>query len=297
MLTRVQLKSDFGTMRAQDRTSYYRHRVIVRITHWVNLVCLVVLLMSGLGIFNGWPALYWGIRTHFDQPLLALYATEDRSGQEIGVTDVLGHKFATIGWLGLSPGADGKPAVRGFPRWATIPGQLSLAISRHWHFFFAWIFVFNGALYVADAVLSGHLWRDLIPSPQDLRGITHTMWDHVRLRFPHGEDARSYNVLQKFSYLIVVFGLGPLVVATGLTMSPWMGAAYPQLLDFFGGRQSARTIHFIVAFAFVSFVLIHILMVLISGAWNRLRSMITGRYQIVGPSDRPRGDDGHAASR
>lgn len=285
-----------ATSHAQGGTSYYRHQLIVRITHWINLVCLVVLLMSGLGIFNAWPALYWGIRTHFDEPLLALYATQSQDGREIGVTDVFGRKFVTTGWLGLSRGADGEPTVRGLPRWATIPGELSLAMSRRWHFFFAWVFVLNGALYIVNAVLGGHLWRDLVPSWRDLRRIGRAVCDHLRLRFPDGEAAKRYNVLQKLSYLIVVFGLGPLIVATGLTMSPWIDAAYPQLLDLFGGRQSARTIHFIVAFAFVGFTLVHILMVLASGAWNKSRSMITGRYRIAEPRTHARSDTGHAPS-
>jgi thiosulfate reductase cytochrome b subunit len=170
--------------------------------------------------------------------------------------------------------------VRGFPAWATIPGPLWLAMARRWHFFFAWIFVVNGLVYAAYALFSRHLWRDLTPSWEQLRHTGRSIWDHARLRFPRGEEARHYNVLQKLSYLIVVFGLGPLMVATGLTMSPWIDAAFPQLLDIFGGRQSARTIHFVTAFALVSFVVIHVLMVLLSGAWNNMRSMITGRYRI-----------------
>lgn len=261
----------------------YRHSLTVRLTHWINLVCIVVLLMSGLAIFNGWPALYWGIRTQFDQPLLALYAIQGGSGQQVGITDLLGHRFVTTGWLGLSPGADGQPIVRGFPAWATIPGPLWLAMARRWHFFFAWIFVVNGLAYAAHALIRRHLWRDLVPSRQQLRSIGRSAWDHARLRFPKGEEARHYNVLQKLSYLIVVFGLGPLIAATGLTMSPWIDAAYPQLLDIFGGRQSARTIHFVTAFAFLAFVVIHVLMVLLSGPWNDLRSMITGRCRIEEP--------------
>jgi thiosulfate reductase cytochrome b subunit len=241
---------------------------------------MVILLMSGLAIFNGWPALYWGIRTQFDQPLLALYATQAGAGQEIGITDVRGHRFLTTGWLGLSAGTNGRPVARGFPAWATIPGPLWLAMARRWHFFFAWIFVVNGLIYAACALLLGHLWRNLIPSTQQLQQIGRSALDHAWLRFPRGEEARHYNVLQKLSYLVVVFVMGPLIVATGLTMSPWVDAAYPQLLDLFGGRQSARTIHFAVAMAFVVFAVVHILMVLLSGPWNNLRSMITGRYQI-----------------
>lgn len=258
----------------------YRHRLPVRVAHWVNVLCLAILVTSGLGIFNGWPALYWGIRTNFNQPLLAMYATPGADGQPQGVTDVLGHSFDTTGWLGLSPGTSGAPVVRGFPRWATLPGPLDLAMSRRWHFFFAWVFVINSAAYALYALLGRHLWRDLIPSRQQLGGIGRSIWNHLRLRFPTGDEARHYNVLQKLSYLVVVFGLGPLIVATGLAMSPWLDAAYPQLLDLFGGRQSARTIHFVTAFAFVAFVLVHVLMVLLSGFWNNLRAMITGWYRL-----------------
>jgi thiosulfate reductase cytochrome b subunit len=258
-----------------------RHSAFVRWSHWINVVCLVILVMSGLGIFNGWPALYWGIRTRFAHPLLALYAMQDAAGRWIGMTYLLGHSFVTTGWLGLSPGAHGQSVIRGFPAWATIPGPLSLALSRRWHFFFAWIFVLNGLAYTLYGLVSGHFWRDLMPTRQQLRHIGRSLLDHARLRFPKGDEARHYNVLQKLSYLVVVFGLGPLMVTTGLTLSPWIDAAFPQLLDIFGGRQSARTIHFLGALALVAFVAVHIFMVLLSGPWNNMRAMITGRYRIA----------------
>lgn len=258
----------------------YRHTIFVRISHWVNVACMTILLMSGLAIFNGWPALYWGIRTHFAQPLLALYATSDPSGRQTGVTDILGHRFVTTGWLGLSPGENGRPVARGFPSWATIPGPLWLAMARRWHFFFAWLFVANGLLYVAYALTSGHFWRDLVPSRQQLRALGSSILDHVRLRFPKGAEARQYNVLQKLSYLVVAFGMAPLIVATGLAMSPQIDAAYPILLDIFGGRQSARTIHFLTAFVFLAFTLVHVLMALLSGPWNNMRAMVTGWYRV-----------------
>ena len=257
----------------------------MRITHWINLACMVILLMSGLAIFNGWPALYWGIRTHFGHPVLAMYSISDSAGKPQGITDILGHKFVTTGWFGVSRGTNGLPVTRGFPAWATIPGRLWLAMARRWHFFFAWIFVLNGMVYIAYTLVSRHFWRDLVPSREQLRHIPRSVWDHLRLRFPHGEEARHYNVLQKLTYLFVIFIMGPLMVATGLTMSPWMDAAWPQLLDIFGGRQSARTIHFVTAFTFVAFVLVHILMVLLSGVWNNLRAMITGRYRIEQTDD------------
>jgi len=170
--------------------------------------------------------------------------------------------------------------VRGFPSWATLPGQQSLAEGRLWHFFFAWLFVVNGAVYLLASLLGGHFWRDLVPSRHDLGRIGRTVWDHILFRFPEGEEARHYNVLQKLAYLIVVVVLLPVIVLAGLTMSPRMDAAFPQLLTIFDGRQSARTIHFIIAWALVAFVLIHVFMVLVSGVWNNLRSMLTGRYAI-----------------
>jgi thiosulfate reductase cytochrome b subunit len=285
VVTRLGDQSEAREKRHRYRT-IYRHHLLVRVTHWINLLCVVILLMSGLAIFNGWPALYWGIRTQFDQPLLAMYATQGTLGQEVGVTQVLGHRFITTGWFGLSPGVDGKPTVRGFPSWATLPGPLWLAKARRWHFFFAWLFVINGLVYVAYALFSRHLWRDLIPSWNQFRHIGLSLWDHVRLRFPKGEEARHYNVLQKLSYVIIAFCIGPLMVGTGLAMSPWLDAVYPQLLDIFGGRQSARTIHFAAAFTIVAFVVVHVLMVLLSGVWNNIRSMITGRYRIEEPVTR-----------
>ena len=258
-----------------------RHTRAVRITHWVNALCLVVLLMSGLGIFNGWPALYWGIRTHFAHPLLAFYAVQSPSGSPVGMTWLFGHQFVTTGWFGLSRGVAGQWVNRGFPAWATLPGALDLALARHWHFFFAWVFVVNGVVYVIHSVASRHFWRDLLPSWCELRHIGASVIDHVRLRFPAESDGRHYNVLQKLSYVLVAFCAGPLAVATGLAMSPWIDAGYPWLLALFGGRQSARTIHFVVALAFLAFLLVHVVMVLASGPVNRMRSMITGRYRVV----------------
>jgi thiosulfate reductase cytochrome b subunit len=262
------------------RTRIYRHTLLVRITHWINVVCLTILLMSGLQIFNAHPALYWGDISRFGAPLIALRAEPDAAGGATGVTTVFGRKFDTTGVLGLSENAQGNSVARGFPDWATLPGPQWLAMGRRWHFFFAWIFVANGLLYGAFALLSGHFRRDLVPSGRDLRHTFRSVWDHLRLRFPQGEAARHYNVLQKLAYLVVAFGIGPVIVLAGLTMSPRLDAGFPELLDIFGGRQSARTVHFLCAFALLGFVLIHLFMVLISGVWNNIRSMITGRYDI-----------------
>jgi thiosulfate reductase cytochrome b subunit len=262
------------------RVLVHRHPVVVRLTHWLNVVCLAVLLLSGLQIFNAHPALYWGEQTRFDQPLFAMTAQESASGELVGRTSLFGRSVETTGFLGVSSGSDGVPIARGFPTWLTLPSGQDLAAGRRWHFLFAWAFVLNGAAYLVYAILSGHAWRRLLPTGEDLKGIRSTVAEHLRFHFPHGEEARHYNVLQKLTYLVIIFVVLPLVVLTGLTMSPGMNAALPELVTVFGGRQSARTIHFLAAGALVLFVLVHVGLVLVSGFWNLMRSMITGRYAI-----------------
>ena len=264
-----------------QRRFVYRHTVLVRITHWINVICIIVLVMSGLQIFNAHPALYVGQKSNFDNPVLSLTARQAPDGTTIGQTQILGATFNTTGVLGLST-VDGRQAARGFPAWATIPSYQDLATGRRWHFFFAWVFAINGAIYLIASLINRHLWRDLIPSWAQLRGIGRSIRDHILLRFDHGRD---YNVLQKLTYLTMVVVVLPLLVLAGMTMSPGLDAAFPWLVDLFGGRQTARTIHFIMATAVVLFVIVHVVMVLISGVWNNLRSMITGRYATSAGSD------------
>src|SRR6185312_3921942 len=145
-----------------------------------------------------------------------------------GVTTILGHSFNTTGVLGVSAGEDGKATERGFPRWLTLPADQALAIGRGWHFFFAWLFVANGLIYLLWGLLSRHFQRDLAPSGDEVRHIGRSILDHVRLRFPRGDEARHYNVLQKLTYLVVIFVLLPLMVLTGMTMSPALDTAFPQ---------------------------------------------------------------------
>jgi thiosulfate reductase cytochrome b subunit len=183
--------------------------------------------------------------------------------------------------LGVSEGAAGKPVEMAFPSWLTIPSHYSLADARQWHFFFAWLLVLNGLAYLAHSIFSRHLQRDLAPNRQDWRGLGRSVRDHLRFRHPQGEAARHYNVLQKLAYLAVVFGLLPLIVLAGWAMSPWLNSLLPGWVDVFGGRQAARAVHFIVAWLLVAFVAIHVFEVLVSGVWNHLRSMVTGRYRIT----------------
>jgi thiosulfate reductase cytochrome b subunit len=205
----------------------------------------------------------------------------------MGVTSLLGWQINTTGLFGLALAPDGTYDARGFPWSVTLPGFRDLSGGRRWHFFFAWLFVINGLVYLIYSFASGHLTRDLAPRIRELRTIGESIAEHIRLRFPQGEEAKRYNVLQKLAYLLVVLLLLPLMLATGLAMSPGMDAAFPALLDVFGGRQSARSIHFVAASGMVLFVIVHIVMVLISGVWNNMRSMVTGRYVVKLPEGRP----------
>src|SRR5580692_6171951 len=195
---------------------------------------------------------------------------------------IAGHNFITTGVLGVSYDANGEPVTGAFPNWLTLPGGPGLALARGWHFAMAWLLVLNALVYLLFGLFSGHFRRDLLPTGAELRPrhILSDIWNHIRLRRPRGEAARRYNVLQKIAYMIVVFVLLPVMVLSGLTMSPAVTAALPFLFDLFGGRQSARTIHFLVATLLVLFVLIHIVQVLIAGPLNEMRSMITGRFAI-----------------
>ena len=260
---------------------YYRHSLPVRIMHWLIVVTLPILLMSGLNIFNANQALYWGKSSYSGAPaLLELKSMESNDGELVGVTKVFGHEFVTTGLLGASRDPQGELEDRGFPSWLTIPGQQWLSMARRWHLSFAWLLAVTGIGFVINAVFSRHLHRDLLPTREDWRSIGRTFIDHLLLRHPTGEAACNYNVLQKLAYLGVIFLLFPLVILNGLGMSPALDALFPGWVDLFGGRQSMRTIHFVVSWALVTFTAVHLFQVIVNGFWNNLRSMITGYYRI-----------------
>ena len=260
---------------------YYRHTLPVRIMHWTNVVALTILFMSGLMIFNAHPRLYWGKSSYTGRPpILEIGARESPESGSVGYTKILGREFNTTGVLGLSTEPSGRVAARAFPSWLTIPDFQWLSMARAWHFFFAWIFVVNGLCYVVYSLWSRHLARDLWPTREQLAAIGQSIKDHLRFRHEKGEAATRYNVLQKLAYLVVIFILLPLVILMGLAMSPRIDALFTGWIDLFGGRQSARTIHFIAAWLIVAFVLIHVFQVIVTGLWNNLRSMITGRYRV-----------------
>ena len=269
-----------------------RHRLPVRLAHWVNVGCLFVLLLSGLQIFNAHPALYWGDISRFDRPAFALQARAAPDGSLRGVTVIGARQFDTTGVLGVSRNLAGKAVPRGFPKWLTIPGAKDLAQGRRWHFFFAWVFVINGAFYLLWSWRSRHLARDLAPTGAELRGIGASVREHLRFHHPVGAAALRYNVLQKLAYLVVLFVLLPGIVLMGLAMSPTMDSVLGWLVDLVGGRQSARTWHFVFAVLLVAFVAVHVLMVLVSGPFNQIRGMVTGRYRVPpDPSAAPREDN------
>ena len=258
----------------------YRHRLPVRIMHWTNVLCLFVLIGSGLQIFIAHPALYWGDASSFAKPALSLAGKRGADGVLRGTTQVGSMRFDSTGVLGVSDNLMGKPAVRAFPTWATIPGARNLAQGRRWHFFFAWVFVLNGLAYWLWSWRARHLRQDLLPTGGELRGIGDSIIEHAKFHHPTGEAALRYNVLQKLAYLVVIFVLAPGIVLMGLAMSPHMDSVLGWLVDLVGGRQSARTWHFIFCFAFVAFILVHVAMVLVTGPLNQLRAMITGNYRI-----------------
>jgi thiosulfate reductase cytochrome b subunit len=259
----------------------YRHRLPVRLMHWLNLACVTVLFMSGLSIFNAHPALYWGDVSTFDAPLLAFTATRTPDGSLRGETRIGQSTFDTTGVLGASAIASGEIRQRGFPHWITLPGPKSLAGGREWHFFFAWLFVLNGLAYWLWSWRSRHLRDDLAPTRSDWRGLGRSVLDHLKFRHPDGADALRYNVLQKLAYLAVIAVIGPGIVLMGLAMSPHMDSVLGWMVDLVGGRQSARTWHFVAAFAFLGFAAVHVVMVFVSGPINQIRAMITGRYAVA----------------
>ncbi|MET4898076.1 cytochrome b/b6 domain-containing protein [Sphingomonadaceae bacterium jetA1] len=221
-----------------------RHGVVTRLWHGVNAVAVLILLGSGLGISNAHPRLYWGqYGANFDPA-----------------------------WARLPR----------FPGWMTIPGHYDLALSRRWHLFFALVLGFGLLAYMVGGLATRHFQRDLRIRGRELR--PRALWTdlrhHLAFRFHDARDPRAYNILQKLSYASVLFVALPLAILTGIALSPGMNAAWPWLLDLLGGRQSARSIHFITATLLALFTIVHLALVILAGAGNGLRSMTTGRWRV-----------------
>jgi thiosulfate reductase cytochrome b subunit len=214
-----------------------RHSVLVRVTHWIHTISFLALVLSGIAILLAHPRLYWG-----------------------------------------ETGAVGTPSLIDLP----LPFVLDVPIrgpGRYLHFLSAWVCVVTGLLYVLSGISTRHFRKNLVPSKAALgwKAILRVVSNHMHLRRPTAEESRSYNVLQRLTYLGVIFLLSPLIIITGLAMSPAVVSVFPVFVTVFGGQQSARTIHFFVAVALVLFLIIHIAMVCLAGFRNRMRAMITGR--------------------
>lgn len=265
---------------ATNKPLIYRQFLWTRVTHWIWAVALFFLLLSGLQIFNAHPTLYVGNQSGFgyDNEVLALRAENTPEGP-VGYARILGARLNTTGVLGLSWRGE-RPVRRGFPGWATIPSGQDLATGRVVHFFFAWVLVITLLGWFVGSLINGHLRRDIAPRTADLRNLPQDIANHAKLKFHH---TRDYNTLQKFAYGGVLLVILPLIILTGLAMSPTMNAIIPFLADILGGRQTARTIHFIMMALLVGFFIVHILMIIAAGPLNELRSIITGWYRIDPP--------------
>ena len=246
------------------KTVAARHSALVRITHWITTLCFFALLVSGMEIVISHPRFYWGeVGNDLTPPLFKLPIPASRS-------------LVPTGYRYILPDQNG---------W-----------SRYLHFQSAWLLVFTGLLYVISSLLSGHLRNNLLPDKADLswRAFSKSMADHLRFKRPGEAEAWSYNVLQRLSYLVVIFVLFPFVIWTGLAMSPAFVSAFPATVNVLGGQQSARTLHFFVTLALVLFLLVHVVMIFVAGFWTRMRAMITGTMitstMITGRAARPKED-------
>ncbi len=234
--------------------------------------------MSGLTIFNAHPRLYWGqYGANPDYAWLRIGATRGGDGfLRIGSLTV-----ETTGVLGVWE-KDGRTSTRAFPHWMTLPSHYSLSEGRKYHFLGAWMLAIAGVLYLLWSLVNRHVCRDLVPRQTEITPghLWQDIKNHARLRLPRGEAAARYNPLQKLAYLSVLFVILPVMVLTGLGMSPMMNSSWGWILDLFGGRQSARSVHFIAAFLLVAFIVVHLVMVVVAGPVNEIRSMITGRFRL-----------------
>ncbi len=264
---------------------FHRHALAVRVTHWINALAILFLIGTGLNIFNAHPSLYWGQYGADDDDArrwLEIGSDDTPAGQPYGFVRIGSLTVQTTGFLGISNGATGQPQAIAYPSWATFPSYRDLASARNFHFFFAWVLIINGLLYLGYSLASGHIRKDLLPRLKELSvsNIVHDIVQHAKLKFPKGEEAKRYHILQKLAYGGVIFVLVPGIILTGLGMSPGTNAAWPWILDLFGGRPSSRSIHWVFANLIILFIIVHLLMVVLAGPFNEIRSMITGKFRV-----------------
>lgn len=269
-----------------DSRIVLRHHWLVRVTHWLNAIAIIVLLMTGLNIFGAHPRLYWGDAGSVDQRerLWLETGASPPWRNPTGWIEIAGTRFDTTGFIGVSQSPKGTTSFVAFPHWATLPSGRDLATARTWHFFFAWVIILNGLAWLLYGLFSGRLLREILPKRRQLTRahLWHDIVEHAKLNFPKGEAALSYEVLQRFAYAGVTLVLIPTVILTGLAMSPGMDAAWPWLDALWGGRQSARSVHFLAMSGIAGFLLLHLVLVVLSGPIRQIGAMITGSMTIGG---------------
>ena len=268
---------------APGSRSYLRFPFSARLLHWVAAASIFVLLWSGLWIFNIHPRLYWGDYGYFGSPAIAELAADTSTEppqMTIKVGDIAIDVTGLIGQIRRQP----------FVRLANYPQGFDFGGNRALHFTAAWVLIIAWLYYVSHLLSSGRLKKVWLPKSGEtsVRHIGKDILNHIKLRRPKGEEILNYNILQKLSYLFLMFVLLPLILLTGLTMSNSITTAWPFLFDIFGGRQSARTLHFIFATMMLLFILVHLVQLFVVGFVNHLRSMITGKLTI--DSDSPHHD-------
>lgn len=290
---------------AQISERIYRHPLAVRLFHWINALCFVILLMSGLQIFNAYSRLHWGdvgydggdVQGMGDHQLTgrglpAIFEITGTGTMEDPTSwvQIGSHRIYTTGFLGVPHLAPPFGVWNlAFPPWMTLPsGVVAVSYGRGWHFLFAWILLFNLGWYWIYAWSSGRVKRVLLPTRAQfrLKAILHDLWHHVRLKRHTGVEAQHYNFLQRLAYLFVLFVLLPNQILSGMALSNSAVAIFPWLIDLFHGRQTARTLHFIGAMSLLLFLFIHVFQVFVAGFVNEMRSMITGHFIITRERDK-----------
>ncbi len=231
-----------------------RHSALVRVTHWLTTIAFLALLVTGIEILISHPRFYWGETGTVNTP--ALFTFRIPSSRAI----------IQNGYGYVLPDQNG---------W-----------SRYLHFEAAWLLVLTGLLYFTVGLFNGHFRRNLLPVPGERSPgkLAAAIVQHLRIKRPSEEEAWSYNTVQRLAYLLVIFVLVPLIIWTGLAMSPAFEGTFPWAVIALGGRQSARTLHFFITVALVLFLLIHVLMVFVAGFRSRVGAMITGR--VSKPAER-----------
>ena len=259
----------------------YRHHVAARLAHWIWALAILVLVMSGLQIFNAAPYLDASDKSDPARRVLAFDAERTATGPA-GYTVVFGRRVRTTHVLGYADDGFGAEGVRAFPAWLTLPGPQDLADGRRWHLLFAWVLFVSWVAYLLAAAAHGTL-RDLVLRPRDVARAGPMLLYYLRVRREppaHG----TYNPLQKITYNVVVFVFFPLLMLTGLALSPGIDAAAPWLTPLLGGRQFARTWHFTLMVLLIGYFATHLALVVSTGFLNNMRSMVTGWY-VLGRHD------------